>query len=160
VEHPAGSQQPIVGKSSRAVEERARCSDVTNQHATKEQHDEEIVPAAEEPTAASSGIMGFVLVDRSGTENPAAEAPAGEAVAVEEEPEIEEIVHPKEENMAPQCIRVARMRGCEWVFHEEDHSDRAICKLQSTVDDLMSQIKVRALEALCILVGCCRDCYH
>jgi hypothetical protein len=82
--------------------------------------------------------MGFILVDRSGTENPTAEALAGEAAAVEEEPEIEEIVRPKEENVAPQCIRVARMRGGKWVFHEEDHSDRAICKLQRTVDDLMT----------------------
>jgi hypothetical protein len=71
--------------------------------------------------------MGFVLVDRNGTENPAAEAPVGEATVVEE-PEIEEIVHPEEENMAPQCVRVARKRGGEWVFHE-DHSDRAIRNL-------------------------------
>jgi hypothetical protein len=95
--------------------------------------------------------MGFVLVDRSNTENPAVAAPASEASTVEEEPEIKEIVHPEEENVVPQCVRVVRKRGGEWVFHEEDHSDRAIRKLQRTVDDLMGQIKVRALEALCIL---------
>jgi hypothetical protein len=67
--------------------------------------------------------MGFVVVDRSNTENPAIEAPAGEAAMVEEEAEIEEIVCPKEENMVPQCIRVARKQGDEWVFYEEDHSD-------------------------------------
>jgi hypothetical protein len=67
--------------------------------------------------------MGTVVVDKSGTENPAIEAPAIEAAAVEEEVEIEEIVHPKEENMAPQCVHVARKRGDEWVFYEEDHLD-------------------------------------
>jgi hypothetical protein len=72
--------------------------------------------------------MGFVLVDRSSIENPAAEAPAGEATMVREELEIEEIICPKEENVAPQCVRVARKPGDEWVFYEEDHSDRAIQK--------------------------------
>jgi hypothetical protein len=81
--------------------------------------------------------MVFVVVDRSGTENPATEAPAGEAAAVEEEAEIEEIARPEEKNMVPQCVRVARKRGDEWVFYEEDHSDRAVCKLQRTVGDLM-----------------------
>jgi hypothetical protein len=38
------------------------------------------------------------------------------------------------------------------VFYEEDHSDQAIRKLRKIVDDLMGQIKVRALEALCILI--------
>jgi isopropylmalate/homocitrate/citramalate synthase len=60
--------------------------------------------------------------------------------------EIKEIIRSEEENMVPQCIRVARKRGDEWVFYEEDHSNRAIRKLQRTVDDLMGQIKVRALE--------------
>jgi hypothetical protein len=95
----------------------------------EQQHDEETVPAAEEPTAASGGIMGFVLVNGGGTENPTIEALAAEATAVEEEPEIEEIVCPEEENVAPQCIRVARRRSDEWVFHEEGHLDRAIRKL-------------------------------
>jgi hypothetical protein len=90
--------------------------------------------------------MGIVVVKKSGTRNPGTEAPAAEAAAVEEETKIEEIVHPKEENMAPQCVRVARKRGDEWVFYEEDHSDRAIHKLQRTVDDLMGQIRVRVLE--------------
>jgi hypothetical protein len=48
--------------------------------------------------------------------------------------------------MVPQCVWVARKQGDEWVFYEEDHSDRAVRKLQQIVDDLMGQIKVRALE--------------
>jgi hypothetical protein len=97
--------------------------------------------------------MGLVLVDSEGrVKNPAVEALAAEATEVEEEPEIEEIIHPEEDVVAPQCIHVARKRGDEWVFYEEDHSDQAIRKLQRTVDDLMGQIKVRALEALCILI--------
>lgn len=59
------------------------------------------MPAVEEPTATSSGTMGFILVDGAGAENPAAEAPVPEAAAVEEELEIEEIVRPAEENMPP-----------------------------------------------------------
>jgi propanediol utilization protein len=73
--------------------------------------------------------MGLVLVDRGGAENLTVEAPVAEAATVEEEPEIEEIVRPEEEVMAPQCVRVARKRGDEWVFYEEDHSDQAIQKL-------------------------------
>jgi hypothetical protein len=41
------------------------------------------------------------VVDRSSTGNPAKEAPVVEVAAVEEEAEIEEIVRPKEENVAP-----------------------------------------------------------
>jgi hypothetical protein len=55
--------------------------------------------------------MGVVVVDKSGTGNPTIEALAVEATAVEEEVEIEEIIRPEEENMAPQCVRVARKRG-------------------------------------------------
>jgi hypothetical protein len=117
----------------------------------KQQHDEETMLAAEEPTTALGGTMGLVLVNGGGAKNPAIEAPTVEAAVIEEEPEIEEIVHPEEEVVAPQCVHVARKQGDEWVFHKEDHSDRAIRKLQRTVDDLMGQIKVRALEALCIL---------
>jgi hypothetical protein len=62
--------------------------------------------------------------------------PAVEDAATEEEVEIEEIVCPKEE-VAPQCVRVARKRGDEWVFYEEDHSDRAVHKLQRAIEDLM-----------------------
>jgi hypothetical protein len=93
--------------------------------------------------------MGVIVVDRSGIGNPAKEAPAVKAAVVEEEVEIEEIIHLKEENVAPQCVRVTRKRGDKWVFYEKDHSDRAVRKLQRTVDDLMGQIKVRALEARC-----------
>jgi hypothetical protein len=151
VEHPAGSQQPIVGESNHAAEERAGFDDTTNQHTMEQQRDKETMPAVKEPTATSGGIMGLILVDRSSTENLTVEALVGEATAVEEEPEIEEIIRSKEENVVNQCIHVARMRDGEWVYHEEDHSDRSIYKLQRMVDDLMGQIKVRALKALCIL---------
>jgi hypothetical protein len=110
------------------------------------------MPATEEPTTASGGIIGFILVNGGGTENPATEVPIAEATAAKKELEIEEIIYPEEEIVSPQCIRVAMKRGDEWVVHEEDHSDRGIRKLQKTVDDLMGQIKVRALEALCILI--------
>jgi hypothetical protein len=92
----------------------------------EQQHDEEIMPTTEEPSATSGGIMGFVLVDSCSIENPTVEALIGEATVVEEELQIEEIVHPKEENVAPQCVYVARKWGDEWVFYEEDHSDRAV----------------------------------
>jgi hypothetical protein len=81
--------------------------------------------------------MGVVVVEESGAENPATEALAAEGTATEEEVEIEEIVHPEEEKVAPQCVHVARKRGDEWVFYEKDHSDRVVCKLQQTVEDLM-----------------------
>jgi hypothetical protein len=45
--------------------------------------------------------MGVVVVEKSGTENPTIEGPVAEAIAVEEEAEIEEIVRPKEETTAP-----------------------------------------------------------
>jgi hypothetical protein len=47
-----------------------------------------------------------------GVENPAVEALATEATTVEE-PEIEEIIRPEEDVVAPQYIRVARKRGDE-----------------------------------------------
>jgi hypothetical protein len=65
--------------------------------------------------------MGVVVVEKSGTRNPTSEAPAVEAATVEEEVEIKEIVRSEEENVAPQCVRVARKRSDEWVFYEEDH---------------------------------------
>jgi hypothetical protein len=52
--------------------------------------------------------MGVVVVEESSAGNLAAEAPAAEGVVTEEEVEIEEIVHPEEEKVALQCIRVAR----------------------------------------------------
>jgi hypothetical protein len=52
--------------------------------------------------------MGVVVVEKSGTRNPTIEAPAAEAAVFEEEAEIEEIVCPEEENVAPQCVCVAR----------------------------------------------------
>jgi hypothetical protein len=81
--------------------------------------------------------MGIVVVEKSSTGRPATEALAVKTTVVDEEAEIKEIVCLEEENAAPQCVRVARKRGDEWVFYEEDHLDRAICKLQRTVDDLM-----------------------
>jgi hypothetical protein len=74
--------------------------------------------------------MGVVVVEESDTGNPTTEAPAVEATATEEEVEIEEIIHPGEEKVAPQCIRIARKRGDEWVLYEEDHSNQAVHKLQ------------------------------
>jgi hypothetical protein len=85
--------------------------------------------------------MGVVVVEESGASNPAAMG-----AATEEEAEIEEIIRLEEEKVAPQCVCVTRKRGDEWVFYEEDHSDRAVCKLQRTVEDLIGQIKVRALK--------------
>jgi hypothetical protein len=70
--------------------------------------------------------MGVIVVDKSDTGNPATEAPAVEAATAEEEAEIVEIVRSKEENVAPQCVRVARKWDDEWVFYDEDHSDQAI----------------------------------
>jgi hypothetical protein len=85
--------------------------------------------------------MGVVVVEESGASNPAAVG-----AATEEEAEIEEIIRLEEEKVAPQCVCVTRKRGDEWVFYEEDHSDRAVRKLQRTVEDLIGQIKVRALK--------------
>jgi hypothetical protein len=73
--------------------------------------------------------MGIVVVDESGTENPATEAPTAEGDATGEEAKIEEIVSPQEERVAPQCVHVTRKRGDEWVFYDEDHSDCAVLKL-------------------------------
>jgi hypothetical protein len=58
-------------------------------------------------------------VEKSGTGNPTIEGPVAEAIAVEEEAEIEEIICPKEETTAPQCVCVARRKGDEWVLYEE-----------------------------------------
>jgi hypothetical protein len=74
--------------------------------------------------------MGIVVIEESGTRNPAMEAPVVEAAATEEEVEIEEIICPEEEKMVPQCVRVTRKQGKKWVFYEEDHSDQAVHKLQ------------------------------
>jgi hypothetical protein len=87
------------------------------------------MPIAEEASAASGGTMGVVVVEESGTRNPATEVLAAEATATKEEVEIEEIIRPEEEKVAPQCVRIARKRGDEWVFYEEDHSVRAVRKL-------------------------------
>jgi hypothetical protein len=46
--------------------------------------------------------MGVVVVEKSGTGIPATKGPTAEAIAVEEEAEIEEIVRSEEETAAPQ----------------------------------------------------------
>jgi hypothetical protein len=108
------------------------------------------MPAAEEPSATSGGTMGVVVVEESGASNPAVEG-----TATVEEVEIEEIICLEEEKVVPQCIRVVRKRGNEWVFYEEDHSDHAVRKLQRIVEDLMGQIKVRALRPRSCLSSLC-----
>jgi hypothetical protein len=45
--------------------------------------------------------MGVVVIKKSGTRNPAKEAPAVEAAAIEEEVKIEKNHPPGEENVAP-----------------------------------------------------------
>jgi hypothetical protein len=113
VKHPTSNQPLSVGESSHAAEERARPSRTANQHSPEQQH-EEPTPTAEEPSAASGGTMGVVVVEKSSTRNPTTEALA-EATAIEEEAKLKEIVRLEEENVAPQCIRVARKRamsGC------------------------------------------------
>jgi hypothetical protein len=57
--------------------------------------------------------MGIMVVEESGTVNPATEAPVVEAAATEEEVEIEEIICPEEEKVAPQCVRVVRKQDDE-----------------------------------------------
>jgi hypothetical protein len=81
--------------------------------------------------------MGVVVVEKSGTGNPTTEALAAEGATTEEEAEIEEIIYPEQEKVAPQCIHVMSRRGDEWVFYEKDHSDYAVRKLQRIVEDLM-----------------------
>jgi hypothetical protein len=53
------------------------------------------------------------VVEKSGTGNLATEAPVVKAIVVEEEAEIEEIICPKEENVMPQCVHVARKQDDE-----------------------------------------------
>jgi hypothetical protein len=146
VEHPTSSQPPSVGERAATLQRSMPGPAAPPTSTPQKQQHEEPTPTAEEPSATSGGIMGVVVVDKSGTRNLAIEAPTVEAAAVEEEAEINKIVRPKEENVAPQCVRVARKWGDEWVFYEEDHSDLAVHKLQRTIDDLMGQIKVRAPE--------------
>jgi hypothetical protein len=73
--------------------------------------------------------MGVMLGVGTDNDDPAAERDVPEAAAIEEEPEIEEISRAPRETVQGQCIRVARKRHGEWVFHEEGHSDRAVRKL-------------------------------
>jgi hypothetical protein len=52
--------------------------------------------------------MGIVVVEKSSTRNPATEALVAKAAATQEEVEIEEIIHPEEEKVVPQCVHVMR----------------------------------------------------
>jgi hypothetical protein len=99
--------------------------------------------------------MGVVVVEECSAGNLAAEAPAAEGAATEEEVEIEEIVCPEEEKVALQCIHIARKQGDEWVFYEKDHSNHVVRKLQRTVEDLMGLIKVRGLRTQSCLSSLC-----
>jgi hypothetical protein len=103
---------------------------------------------ADAPNATSSSTIGVMLSTRTSNDNPATEEDAPEAAVIEEEPKIKEINWAPKETVQPQRICVARKHYGEWVFHKEDHSNRAVHKLQRTVDDLMSQIKVKVPQAL------------
>jgi hypothetical protein len=84
---------------------------------------------ADAPGATPGGTICVVLGTRTGNDNPVAEEDAPEAAVIEEEPEIEEINQAPKETVQPQRIRMARKHHSEWVFHVEDHSDRAVQKL-------------------------------
>jgi hypothetical protein len=146
VEHAASDQEPVAIESNRAAEH-AKHAGSTKQHSI-DQHTKGSVPNANMPDVASGGTMGVVLSVGTDNDDPTAERDVLEVVAIEEEPKIEEIIWAPKETMQLQCIRVARKHHDEWVFHEEEHSDRALCKLQHTVDDLMCQIKVKPPETL------------
>jgi hypothetical protein len=73
--------------------------------------------------------MGVVLGVGTDNDDPAAKRDVPEAATIEEEPEIKEISWAPKEIVQPQCIRVASKRHGEWVFHEEEHLDRAVRKL-------------------------------
>lgn len=153
MEDPIDEQMLVVGKSSRTAEERAEPNAAAEQHVPEhigseqratEQECTSTAPTTEEP-AATSGNMGFVLVSVESTDQATNEVPAPEA-AISEEPEIEEIVCPYEEPVAPQRVRVGRKRGEEWVIHEDDYSDRAIRKLRRTVVDRIARLGAHTLH--------------
>jgi hypothetical protein len=127
MEHPAGDQELVATESSRA-EERAEHAGSAKQHDT-DQRSEVLVPNVDAPNAASSGTMGVVLGAGTSNDNPATEENAPEAAAIKEEPEIEEINQAPKETVQPQHIHMARKRHGKWVFHEEDHSNKAMCRL-------------------------------
>jgi hypothetical protein len=39
-----------------------------------------------------------------------------------------------------------RRRGDEWVVYEEEHTERAVLKLEATMADAMRQVKVYSLH--------------
>jgi hypothetical protein len=84
---------------------------------------------ADTPDVASGGTIGVVLGAGTSNDNPATEEDTPKAAANEEELEIEEITQAPKETVQPQCIRMARKCHGEWVFHEKDHFDRAVCNL-------------------------------
>jgi hypothetical protein len=137
----------VVAESSRAAEKRAEHAGNIKQHGV-DQCSEGSMQDPNAPDATSDDTIGVMLGARTGNDNSAAEEDAPEAVAIEEEPEIEEINQAPKEIVQLQRIHVSRKCHGEWVFHEEDHSKGAMLKLQRTIDDLISKIKVKAPQAL------------
>lgn len=85
--------------------------------------------------------MGLVHGERAKGATPIPDAGMAQELVPKEEAEIEEIVRPTEERVNPQRIFVARRRDNEWAVYEEDHSSKAIQKLQRT-NGLVEQVKV------------------
>jgi uncharacterized protein YcfJ len=127
VEHPTGDQEPAIAESSLA-EERVECAGSADHHSI-DQCSEGAVPNADAPGATFGGTMGVMLGAGTSNDNPATKGDALEAAAIEEELEIEDINHAPMETVQPQCIHIARKHHSEWVFHEEDNSNRAMHKL-------------------------------
>lgn len=57
-----------------------------------------------------------------------------------------EIPRAVEEPVAPQCARVMRKWGDEWVVYEEEHTERAVHKLEATMAEAMRQVKIGGLH--------------
>jgi signal recognition particle subunit SEC65 len=146
MEHPTGDQEPVAAERSHVVECVEHAGSTEQRGA--DECNEGLVPNADMPNATSGGTMGVMLGVGTDNDDPTAERDVPKAIAIEEELEIEEISRAPKEIVQLQCIHMARKRHGEWVFHEEDHFDRAMRKLQCTVDDLMSQIKVKMPQAL------------
>lgn len=127
----------------RESEERTEHANHAEQLGTDQQPRGDPIPDAGAPSAAPEGGMSLVLGEEAEDVHPAADAGETGGAAPEEEAEIEEIVRPAEEPINPQRIHVTKKRGDEWVIYEEDDSGKATRKLQRTVEDLISQIKVR-----------------
>lgn len=92
------------------------------------------VPELEAPSVAPS--LELVLLAAEALEG------AGAAATAAAEEEIEEIPHIEAEGVAPQVIQVAQHQDGQWVFHEEDHRDRELQKMQRLCQELLEQAKV------------------